>query len=146
MKISCKFQDRKIGSCATVWTSLWRRPDAPAVSSRLSWKRLDDRSSFSNFYTELNFKSWHCLESFCKTSRWRGNTSGCCPALQNILDFCSNAERSYSEDCPDARPSRPDVYLLWKELRYSGRRSQKTVRTLDRQNLNLSRFRISVSL
>jgi len=46
-----------------------------------------------------------------------------------------------------------DVYLLRKDLRYSGRRSQKTVRTrqtsvrmLDSQSLNLSRFRISVSL
>jgi hypothetical protein len=30
-------------------------------------------------------------------------------------------ERSDSEDRPDARPSRPDVVLLWKELRYSGK-------------------------
>jgi hypothetical protein len=47
----------------------------------------DARSSFSNFYTELDFSSRHCLGSFCKTSGRRGNTSGRCPAFQNILGF-----------------------------------------------------------
>jgi len=83
---------------------------------------LDTRSSFSNFYTELDFSSQHCLGSFYKLSGRRGNTSGRCPAFQNILDFRSNAEMSYSEDRSDALPSHSDVYLLWKELRYSGRR------------------------
>jgi hypothetical protein len=32
-----------------------------------------------------------------------------------------NAERSDSEDRPDARPSCLDVVLLWEELRYSGK-------------------------
>jgi hypothetical protein len=115
--------------------------------------RPDDRSSFSNFCTELDFSSRHCLESFCKTSGLRGNTFGRCPAFQNILDFHSNAERRYSEDRPDARPSHLDVYLLWKDLRYSRRRLQKTVwtrltsiRMLDSQSSNLSIFRFSISL
>jgi hypothetical protein len=119
----------------------------------LEQHRPDERSSFSNFYMELDFSSRHCLGSFDKTSGRRGNTSGCCPAFQNIPDFRSNAERRYSEDRLDARPSRSDVYLLWKDLRYSGRRSQKTVRTrltsirtLDSRSSNLSRFRFSVSL
>jgi hypothetical protein len=32
--------------------------------------------------------------------------------------FRSNAEMSYSEDCPNTRPSRPDVDLIRIELRY----------------------------
>jgi hypothetical protein len=44
------------------------------------------------------------------------NTSGCCPAFQNILVFRSNATRSYSEDRPDARSSHPDVDLIKIEL------------------------------
>jgi hypothetical protein len=126
-------------SVEDVWTSVQHRPD--------------DRSSFSNFYTELDFSCRHCLGSFCKTFEWRGNTSRRCPAFQNIPDFRWNAERRYSEDRLDARPSRLDVYLLWKDLRYSGRQSQKTVRTwltsirmLDSQSSNLSKFRFSVSL
>jgi hypothetical protein len=115
--------------------------------------RPDAWSSFSNFYTELDFSSRHCLGSFCKTSGRCGNTSGPCLAFQNILDFRSNVERCYSEDRLDTRPSRRDLYLLWKELRYSGRLSQKIVRTrltfvrtLDSQSSNLSKFRFFVSL
>jgi hypothetical protein len=33
----------------------------------------------------------------------------------------TDAKISDSEDCPDARPSRPDVVLLWEELCYSGK-------------------------
>jgi len=58
----------------------------------------------------------------------------------------SSSERNYSKD-------RLDVYLLRKELCYSGRQSQKTVQTrltsiqtLNSQSSNLSRFRIFVSL
>jgi hypothetical protein len=80
----------------------------PAVSRSFSVEdvqtseqhRPDARSSFSNFYTELDFSSRHCLGSFCKKSGRRGNTSGRRPAFQNTLDFHSNAEKSYSEDHP----------------------------------------------
>jgi len=91
--------------------------------------RLDARSSFSNFYMELDFRSRHCLGSFYKMSGRRGNTFGRCPTFQNILDYRSNVEMSYSEDRLDAWPSRTNVYLLWKELSYSGRRWQKTILT-----------------
>jgi hypothetical protein len=49
--------------------------------------RPDARSSFSNFYTELDFSNRHCLGSFCKPSGRRGNTSGRCLAFQNIPGF-----------------------------------------------------------
>jgi hypothetical protein len=45
-----------------------------------------------------------------------GNMSGLCPAFQNIPVFRLNAERSYSEDRPDAWPSCPDVDLIRIEL------------------------------
>jgi hypothetical protein len=147
---------------------LYNRPDdplkvfrCPTVSRSFSVEdvrtsehhRPDDRSSFSNFYTELDFSSRHYLGSFCKTFGRCGNMSRSCQAFQNIPDFRWNAEMRYSEDRPEARPSRPDVYLLWKDLRYSGRKLQKTVRTwltsvrtLNSQSSNLSKFRFSVSL
>jgi hypothetical protein len=59
-------------SIEDVWTSRQHHPNA--------------RSSFSNFCTELDF-SRHYLESFCKTSGRRGNTSKHCPAFQNIPGF-----------------------------------------------------------
>jgi hypothetical protein len=113
MKISCNYKDRKASSYATVWTSLWRHPDASQYL--VDWvedvrtsdqHRQGARSRFSNFYTELDLRSRHCLERFCKTSGRRGNMSERCPAFQNISVFCSNAEKSYSEDLPDAQPSR----------------------------------------
>jgi hypothetical protein len=33
----------------------------------------------------------------------------------------TKSKRSYSEDCRDARLSRPDVVLFWEESRYSGK-------------------------
>jgi hypothetical protein len=78
--------------------------------------RPDARSNFSNFYTGLDFSNRHYLGSFCKTSEQCGNTSGRSPAIQNIPYFRSNVERRYSEEHPDARPSRLDVYLLWKAV------------------------------
>jgi hypothetical protein len=110
---------------------LCNRPDGPLKVSRrpvvsrsfsvedvrtLEQHLPDARSSFSNFYTELDFSSRHCLGSFYKTSGRRGNTSGRCPTFQNILVFLLNATRSYREDRPDAWSSRPDVDLIKIEL------------------------------
>jgi hypothetical protein len=80
----------------------------------LEQHRPNDRSSFSNFYTELDFSSRHCLGSFCKMSGRRGNTSGRCPTFQDILNFRSIAERRYSEDHPDTR-AKPSGRILVME-------------------------------
>jgi len=93
MKIPCKFPVRTAGSCAAVRMSLGRCPDAPKCLTdwvedvrTLEQRCPDARSSFSNFYTKLDFSSRHCLGSFCKMSEH-------CPAVQNILDFRSNVEK-----------------------------------------------------
>jgi hypothetical protein len=70
----------------------------------------------SLFNTKFDFRSRHWLGSLCKPSGQSGNTSGHCPSFQNIPVFHSNATRSYSEDRPNTRSSRPDVDLIMIEL------------------------------
>jgi len=72
----------------------------PVVSKSFSFEdvrtseqhHLDARSKYFKFYMELDF-SRHCLESFCKTSRWRGNTSGHYPTFQNIPGFSLRTQK-----------------------------------------------------
>jgi hypothetical protein len=54
--------------------------------------RPDARSSFSKFYTELDFRNRLYLESFYKTSGRLGNMSGRCLAFQNISGFLFERE------------------------------------------------------
>jgi hypothetical protein len=84
-----------------VWTTEQHRPDARSISIQQGvW-----------------FQKSTLLGSLYKPFRRRGNTSGCCPAFQNIPVFSSNAIRNYSEDHPDARSSCPDVDLIKIKLR-----------------------------
>jgi hypothetical protein len=58
----------------------------------------------------------------------------------------TDAKRSDSEDRPDARPSRPEVVLFWKELHYSRKTVAEDRPDTTRQSPVLSRIRFSVSL
>jgi hypothetical protein len=107
----------------------FKESERPAVSKSFSVEdvqtleqhRPDIRSSFSNFYTELDFNSRHCLRSFCKTSGRRGNTSGRCPAFQNISGFLFERgkeiqwRRSGRSAKPSGRgPIMGRIALFWK--------------------------------
>jgi len=97
MKIPCYFQVKTASSCATVGMDPWRSPDAPQCLEALAvvavrttvLHRLDARSSYSEFYTNLDFKR-HKLGMVCQTSGGHGNTSGRYPVFQNILYGCGN--------------------------------------------------------
>jgi hypothetical protein len=122
MKSPCKIQAKSTSSFTTVQTSLWRHSDALQCPTdyvedvRTTEQHRPDARSI-NIQHWVGFQKSTLLGSLSKLSGRRGNTSGCCLAFQNILVFCSNAERSYSEDRPDARPSRPDMDLIRIELR-----------------------------
>jgi hypothetical protein len=92
---------------------LFKASGRPAMSRSFSVEdvrtskqhRPDARSSFSNFYTELDF-SWHYLESFCKTSGRRDNTSERYPTFQNISGFLYRCGKEWQW-----RPSRRSAKL-----------------------------------
>jgi hypothetical protein len=87
-------------SVEDVWTSRKHRPDS--------------RSSFSNFYTELDF-SRHLFGKFLQDvwMTWQH--------VQTLPSVPTNAERSDSDDHLDAQPSCLDVVLFRDESRYSGK-------------------------
>jgi hypothetical protein len=83
---------------------------------------LDARSSFSNFYTELDF-SRHCLGSLCMTFGRCGNMYGHCPAFQNISDFLSEHGKELQRR-PFGHSAKPSgcglvmerIALFWKAV------------------------------
>jgi hypothetical protein len=75
----------------------------------------DARSSFSNFYTELDF-SRHCLGSLYKTSGQRGNTSGSCSAFQNIPDFIFERGIELQRRPSRRGPVMERIVLFWKAV------------------------------
>jgi len=108
-----------INSKSTSWF-LYNRPNGPLKASgcpiaprSFSVKDvqtsrqhcLDARSSFSNFYTELDFNR-HYLGSFCNTFGRRGNTSRRCPVFQNIPGFLYKREKEL-QGRPSGRSAKP---------------------------------------
>jgi len=77
--------------------------------------RPNTRSSFSNFYMELDF-SRHCLGSLCKTFGRRGNTSGRCPAFQNISDFLFEHGKELQRRPSGRGPVMRRIALFWKAV------------------------------
>jgi hypothetical protein len=66
----------------------------------------------------ISTQSWILVDTIWEVS------ARCPDATQRpriFWDSFIEAKMSDSEDRPDARPSRPDVILLWKESRYSGK-------------------------
>jgi hypothetical protein len=151
MKISCNFQVRTVGSCATVWAGLWRRSDAPQCPTDKHWRRPEVRAtpsghSVNQYSTRSLFSEIHIV---WKVSAIRPDDSASRPddvhylqavrtTGQHVQTISSNSDNSkcpfergkdFSEDRPDAWSSRPDANLIRIELRYFWRISQKTVRT-----------------
>jgi hypothetical protein len=160
MKIPCSFQVKTACSCATVRTGLWRRPDAPQCLEASTLKTSGRHSNTVRTLGQASpifTRSWISVDTVWEVSARHpddvATRLGTVQHFKILWTSFSSVERSYSKDRPDAQPSRPDVDMLWKDLCYSGRCSQKTVwmrltfvRTLDSQSSNLSRFRIFVSL
>jgi hypothetical protein len=124
IKIPCKFQSQINRFLCKYMDGPLKAFGCPSLSRRFSLEdvltleqhRSDARSCFSNFYTKLDF-SRHYLESFCKTSGLRGNTSGHYLVFQNIMGFLYERGKDWQW-----RPSgRLDVVLFWEESRYSGK-------------------------
>lgn len=123
MKSTCKFQAKSTGSCETVQTRLWRRPDAPQCLTnnnkdvyKSEQHYLDARSIIIQH--EVGFQKSTLIGKSPQAVRTTWQHIGSCPAFQNIPVFRSNATRSYSEDHPDAWLSCSDVDLTKIELRY----------------------------
>jgi hypothetical protein len=81
----------------------------------LGQHRPDARSSFSNFYTELDF-SRDYLGSFYKTSRRCGNTSRRYPAFQNVSSFFFERKKELQRRLSRRVPVMGRITLFWKAV------------------------------
>jgi len=122
MKSPCKIQDKTAGSCATVQTSLRRRPNAPQClidndeDVRTSEQhRLDARSIM------VQHRVWfQKLTLFRKSLQAVRTTWQHVRMMSSISEYSKvpfEREKDFSKDRPDARSSRPDVNLIKIELR-----------------------------
>jgi len=130
--LHCKNQDKSVSSCATIWTGLWRRPDALQCPTDKHWRRQDVRATPSgrtvNQYSTRSLLSeihtvWEVsairpndVQSLqdVRTTRQHIQTISCNSDNSRIPFECGN---DIDEDRPDARSSRPDANLIKIELR-----------------------------
>jgi hypothetical protein len=123
MTSPCQIQDKIDGSCATVWTGLWRHLDAPHCPGgndedvRTSEQHRPDARSIS-------IQKW---VGFQKSILFGKSLQAVRTTWQQVRRMSSISEYSrapfecgkdFSEDRSDARSSRPDVNLIKIELHY----------------------------
>jgi hypothetical protein len=124
----CNFQVRTASSCATVWTGLWKRPKAiqclEASALQLSgWPRYAVRTlgQATPSFTRI----WISKDTIRKDSAKRPDNVATLPNATHCSKIFwvsfTDAKRSDSIDRPDARSSRPDAVLFWKEYHYFGK-------------------------
>jgi hypothetical protein len=129
MKIPYNFKARTASSRATVRKGLWRCPDALQyleASALKTFRRQSNTVRTLGQASPISTQSWIlAVDTVWEVSARRlDNVTTRPDDVQHSRIFrvsFTSAQWRYSEDCPDARPSRLNVDLLWEELRYFGK-------------------------
>jgi hypothetical protein len=137
--VHCKNQDKSTGSCTTVQTGLWKRPDTPQCLTDKHWRHPDVRAtpserSVNQYSTKSLFSEvdtvWEVPEIRPDDKATRTDDVQSLQSIrttrQYVRTISCNSDNSripfergkdFSEDRPDAWSSRPDVNLIKIELR-----------------------------
>jgi hypothetical protein len=153
MKISCNFQVRTADSCATVWTGLWRRLDAPQCLEA-SVLQLSGQPSYTvqklGQATLSSTRSWisddTIWEGFARRLEYVATRLDATQCSRIFRVSFTDAKMSDSIDRSDARSSRPNMVLFWEEYYHSRKAVANDHPDATRQSPKLNRIRFSVSL